>query len=158
MPDELTGVATRREFEERLDGDFRHAREQGLPLSLIAVDLDRLKHVNDVHGHLTGDETLRMVAAELVELVGPGGFVARSSGDEFVALLPGRDREAAISMAERCRQSVEHIYPASRRITASFGVATLTANVGNANGLFDRADMAMYDAKRSGGNCIRERG
>ena len=84
--------------------------------------------------------------------------MARQGGDELVVLLPGRDRAEALSLAEQCRQSVEQIYSTSRRITASFGVATITPYMSDANELLDSVDRAMYGAKRRGGNRINEAG
>ena len=148
--DPLTGLANRALFAERLE-------RSPLPLTLLALDLDRFKHVNDTLGHEAGDELLRQVAARLSTLVREGDLVARLGGDEFMVLLsgalpPGRAQELASSivgaLAVPFRLGAE-----TANIGVSVGIATAITD--ERKELVSRADFALYDAKESGRNTFR---
>jgi diguanylate cyclase (GGDEF)-like protein len=143
--DGLTGVANRRRFDEALEEACTEASESGTPLSLVLIDLDHFKRLNDTHGHHAGDEALRAVASILAEQTeSRGGLAARFGGEEFAWLLPGLTVEAALAEAEALRIRVR----ASGIVTASLGVAagvTITPPA-----LVAAADAALYRAKSGG--------
>jgi diguanylate cyclase (GGDEF)-like protein len=156
--DSLTGVANRRTFDEALETEWRRAGRAGAPISLVMLDLDWFKDFNDRHGHIAGDERLRVVARALAATLGRAGdLLARYGGEEFVALLPGTSAADAAGVADRLRASVESLVPQSSRdaITLSAGVATLVPrNESNSGDLVEAADAALYRAKREGRNRV----
>ncbi len=158
LVDALTGLANRKHFEETLVSAVASARESGEPLALIVIDIDRFKHFNDVYGHLTGDQVLRLISSAMRENVDPRATLARFGGEEFAVILPRSTREQAFDCAETVRRSVETRELVKRstneslgRITVSLGIATLEAG-DNATSLLERADDCMYRAKRAGRN------
>lgn len=148
--DPLTGLANRALFNERLE-------RSSLPLSLLALDLDRFKHVNDTMGHEAGDDLLRQVAGRLTEIVGNRGIVARLGGDEFMVLVT--DPVDTPSLGEMAGQIVAAIAEPFKlgRETAHIGVSVgiATALTDERADLVSRADFALYDAKESGRNTYR---
>lgn len=160
--DALTGVANRRHFDRSLDRELRRARREGLPLSLIFLDLDEFKRFNDTYGHARGDGVLRQVAQTLNETFRRGGdFVARYGGEEFAVVLPGVDARRAALYAERLRRRIWRLaipYEAAQatdRVTISGGVATVSpAMRATADELLRAADKALYRAKCLGKNQI----
>lgn len=154
--DALTDVYGRGATEEELDKAMEHARKTNAPLSVIVTDIDHFKQVNDRHGHTTGDDVLRAVAKRLRRNVGGiGGLVGRWGGEEFIILLPGVAKPDALVLAERLRREISDQPLAGLDITASFGVASYRGPGDTTDQLFGRADMAMYEAKRSGRNAVR---
>ena len=158
--DGLTGLLNHRSFYERLNEEISRARRYALPLSLVLLDTDCLKRLNDRYGHLTGDELLRVFARQIVETVRQSDIVARYGGDEFAILLPHTTPEAARSLCERLRQRIES-YPftvggQTERLGASFGVAGHDPLVDGDDGveIVRRADAALYKAKTGGRNRI----
>lgn len=154
--DPLTGLHNRRAFEHRLDEEVRRARRYCTPLTLLMIDLDGLKTVNDTYGHVTGDQVLRAAAQALVATLREGcDFGARWGGDEFAILAPNTTEGAAWTLAERMLARVrQHESP---NATVSIGIATLEPNhggAGNAHSLLEAADAAMYQAKAAGANRI----
>src|SRR5690606_23264505 len=131
----------------------------GEPLALLIADLDNFKHINDSHGHLAGDECLRWVARCFEEtLESRGGLVARFGGEEFVALLPGMDSQAALQAAEAVRKRIieESVRSAKSRIrlSVSVGVHSLVPDRPlTPEEVIAIADEALYRAKRDGRNC-----
>lgn len=160
--DGLTGISNRRHFDRVLDRELRRARREGLPLSLVFLDLDEFKRFNDTYGHARGDEVLRLVAHTLDETFRRGGdLVARYGGEEFAVVLPGLDGRRAELYAERLRRRIWRLaipYEASQvadRVTISGGVATVPAGyLTNADELLRAADKALYRAKCQGRNRI----
>jgi diguanylate cyclase (GGDEF)-like protein len=149
--DALTGLLNRRAFESRLARELEAADTDGAPLSLVVLDIDRFKNVNDSFGHPAGDEVLIEVAARLRNTCRKGEVLARLGGEEFVWMLPGTDGEDAVLAAERARQSIAAApFPGVGALTISAGVCEL-ADAGKAH-LMDRADQALYRAKRYGRN------
>jgi diguanylate cyclase (GGDEF)-like protein len=153
--DETTECLNRRGFARHLERLTADSVRRGDEIALVALDLDHFKQVNDRYGHLTGDEVLHEVGLLLVEVVGSHGVVARMGGEEFAALLPRLDAEAAGVLAERIlaefRSRRFTAMPAETRLTMSAGIAVervATAEQGAA--LRARADEALYAAKRSG--------
>jgi diguanylate cyclase (GGDEF)-like protein len=160
--DMLTGLANRRQFEERLR---QHLAEHGrtrLPVSLILLDIDMFKTVNDVYGHQGGDEVLRAVANAAQETVREIDLCARYGGEELAILLPTTPLAGAASLAERLRLEISklRVTPPTGggpiTVTASFGVASYTESVKAGDLLFPAADKALYQAKNSGRNCVRQ--
>lgn len=155
VTDGLTGLANKRRFEERLGEEVTLARATGAPLSLVLLDVDDFKRVNDVHGHPVGDEVLRQVAARLRE-VARAGEPARYGGEELVVALPGAGRKEAARVAERVRAAIAAtsvLLPngGTLGVTVSLGVATVDdGNAGEPADLVAAADAALYQAKRAG--------
>jgi diguanylate cyclase (GGDEF)-like protein len=148
--DPLTGLANRALFNERLE-------RSPLPLALLALDLDRFKHVNDTMGHEAGDELLRQVAKRLTQIVADKGIVARLGGDEFMVLVPGAtDAPALGELASRIVAAIAKPFTLGRE-TANIGVSVgiATALTDEREDLVSRADFALYDAKESGRNTYR---
>jgi len=163
LTDALTGLANRKVFETALEREVKLARRHGTPLSLIVVDIDDFKTINDRFGHSQGDAVLRTVARALADCVRDTDVLARFGGEEFVLLLNNTGREGACRLAERLRSSVAHTVtggdPEFLEVTVSLGVASLAADDGP-HSLFERADQALYRAKAEGKNrfCFQEAG
>jgi diguanylate cyclase (GGDEF)-like protein len=156
MTDSLTGLYNHRYFQERLERETKLADRKGEPLSLILLDLDHLKRINDSQGHRSGDSALAHVAAIMRTAARDVDICARYGGEEFVIILPRCDREDAIKVAERLRESIAST-PVQRvgQITASIGVATYPSGAKSKEELVEMADRAMYLAKASGRNRVR---
>ena len=153
MRDRLTSVYNRHYITERAPTLIHEAEAKLLPLSLIVLDIDHFKRINDTYGHATGDAVLTAVAGTLSENIGKQGIVARMGGEEFMVVLPGADEFASAGRAEKLRELVEDLEPSGLLVTASFGVAQLRQSEGY-EALFRRADLAMYEAKRAGRNRV----
>jgi diguanylate cyclase (GGDEF)-like protein len=158
--DALTGLANRRHFSAQLEELAAQARRSGAPLSLLVLDLDHFKRINDAHGHEAGDACLTRFAERMRAcLDGPGVHLARLGGEEFAALLPGTAPAEAAERAEALRASLSGPVLALRegdlRITVSIGVAGLDPASGDGADLFRAADRAMYLAKSEGRNRVR---
>jgi diguanylate cyclase (GGDEF)-like protein len=145
----VTGLANRRLFDETLTLELARADRQGSPLSLIVLDIDHFKSVNDTLGHRVGDEVLRQVGGALVALTKAHDLAARYGGDEFVVLLPGCPRSEVLGVAERVREAITQGVT-REPITVSAGVATVPDDATDGDGLVALADGALYAAKRSG--------
>jgi diguanylate cyclase (GGDEF)-like protein len=153
--DELTGLANRREFMRRLEEEYVRASGYGTPLALAIFDIDHFKHVNDRHGHGGGDAVLRAIAASAIGVVRAGDLVARLGGEEFAVLMPGAPADAARSLSERLRLTVEHLRCAEDiAVTVSVGLAMFRAGM-SADELLVAADRALYAAKADGRNLLR---
>jgi diguanylate cyclase (GGDEF)-like protein len=151
--DGLTGLANRSTFQRTLGLEVARAARTGDELSLLLLDLDRFKDLNDTLGHQTGDEVLRRVAAVLDESCRGFDVPARYGGEEFAVVLPATGRDEAYSVAERLRETVAGalIEPP---VTISVGVATLPADAATAEDLIRLADEALYASKRGGRNRV----
>jgi len=153
--DELTGLHNRRSFNEIFALAWSSARRHGQPLSLISIDLDHFKDINDTFGHGVGDLVLKDFAELLLKMVRGEDVAVRWGGEEFIILLTHADAEAATALAERIRCSFEQsqLRPPTRPLTASFGVAQLQDGE-NESDLIKRADHALYRAKHEGRNRV----
>ena len=158
--DHLTALPNRRAFERRLALAANAARSRGEPLSVAFCDVDHFKQVNDTHGHDAGDRVLKIIAATLGEHASEDCFVARHGGEEFVLLLPGCDKLAALEKVDAMRRQVAARNLINRasgkpfgRITFSGGVAEVTETEDDRSALA-RADAALYRAKHEGRNRI----
>ena len=151
--DSLTGVANRRAMEQALTREWQRCAESTSPLSVIMVDVDHFKRYNDQHGHLQGDKRLQWVAHELSNLVKPvRELVARFGGEEFVLILPGYNADRAVQRAEELRRRFTQ---ADSDVTISLGVATQVPRLDEDPAqLLQRADTALYRAKRRGRNRV----
>lgn len=156
MTDELTGAPNRRAILGQLNELLRESPD---PTSLLIIDIDHFKTINDRHGHLVGDETLRALTTHLVASLGQAGYFGRLGGEEFAAILPATGIEQAVATAERVREQVMQIdlsrWLGERRLTVSIGVATSTPLRDSITGVLRRADTALYAAKDAGRNCVR---
>lgn len=161
--DSLTGFLNRRQFRARLDEELTRSEEDGTPLSLLLIDLDHFKKVNDEHGHLAGDHVLGELA-RVLRLQAPGGtLLGRLGGEEFAVALPGQALGEAVLLAEHLRHLVqEHAFELRSGfrlpVTASFGVAQWSVALGGSAHLLKAADEALYAAKDGGRNCVRQAG
>lgn len=147
--DGLTGVANRARFDDRLARELRRAQVDGVPVSLVLVDIDHFKPFNDDFGHQVGDLVLQRVAAALEQEARPNDLVARYGGEEFAVILPHTDLVQGAAVAERHRASV-HRVEAPRAVTASMGVAVCLGPHDTPAAMIERADKALYTAKESG--------
>jgi diguanylate cyclase (GGDEF)-like protein/PAS domain S-box-containing protein len=152
--DDLTGVHNRRHFVAVAEHELERAHRHGATLSLVMMDIDHFKNVNDAHGHLSGDVALKAVGSMLSATTRPGDLACRLGGEEFAVLLTGMGHEGAIERAEKWRATLaEMTIPVdgtALRLTASFGVATFPGQAGSLVELMKVADARMYRAKAMG--------
>ena len=151
--DGLTGLYNRQEFDAALDREFSRAQRTGAPLSLVLLDVDHFKAVNDTHGHQRGDDVLREVGAGLEQITRREDVAARYGGEEFVVLLPGVAGVGGSAFGERVRLRL-HDGVETVPITVSVGVACYPENALDLDRLVGCADAALYEAKRSGRNRV----
>ena len=156
--DPLTGLPNRRGFDRRLADNMRRSNRTGLPFSLVVMDIDRFKSINDRFGHQTGDRILEIVGKLLADHIRKQDIAARFGGEEFCILLPDTERASAQMFAESLRSVLElQDYPDLRpgnTVTASFGVAERQAGQ-SFEELYGAADRALYQAKNDGRNCVK---
>ena len=155
--DALTGIFNRRNFDEKLRYEYSRALRYHTTLSCIMFDIDFFKKVNDTHGHLFGDEVLRMIGKTLKEELRSHDIFARYGGEEFVILLPETTAECANKVAEKLRvlisEKVVTKDEVSTTVSVSLGIAELNQErMKNGNDLVENADKAMYHAKNTGRN------
>ncbi|MCO6046963.1 diguanylate cyclase [Aeoliella sp. ICT_H6.2] len=154
--DSLTGMANRRAFDEAMSQRHAEATRKNTPLSLLLADIDSFKQLNDSHGHLVGDEVLRVVARRLKETCRSMDLPCRYGGEEFAIILPATDLQEAKRAAERVRQAIESLtikFDGKQfQVTVSIGVAQL-ANQEDTPRLVRRCDEALYQSKDAGRNC-----
>jgi diguanylate cyclase (GGDEF)-like protein len=159
ITDFLTGAYNHRYFHEEIHHELERARRLGYPVSLLMLDLDRFKHVNDRYGHQIGDRVLQWVVTRLKGELRLTDVLARYGGEEFVIILPGTPTNYLTEVAERLRLSITdqpfQIDNYSITITVSIGGATYPDHAKEALDLIACADRAMYQAKRDGRNCVR---
>ena len=156
MRDPLTELGNRRYFDERGNGALALARRRGRPVSVLMIDIDHFKRVNDEHGHAAGDEVLRALGATLAASLRGGDICGRLGGEEFAAVLPDEDREGGAATAERLRRVLEQLSVdggSARepiRFTVSVGAAAFPQDGGTLEALLQCADARMYRAKEGG--------
>ena len=156
--DPLTGLANRNGFHARLDAALAQAQRGGTPLSILYLDLDRFKAVNDTLGHEAGDRLLGQVALRLQQVARGTDVVARLGGDEFGIVLPGASAGDAEQVAGRLLKAVQQPYQLGEqmaRIGVSIGIAAYPMDGGTAEQLLRNGDSALYQAKAAGRNCMR---
>lgn len=157
--DAVTSIASRHYFMKRLDEEFSYANRSNMPLSLLMIDIDFFKKVNDKYGHLAGDLALNHVAKQIKETVRTEDILGRYGGEEFAVVLRGIDHKGAVLLAERVRRRVEEtpmrFENQNISVTISIGVATLLdKNVETPKKLIDEADQNLYTAKQGGRNRV----
>ena len=157
--DPLTGVANRGHFSEMGTLEIERARRFAEPLSLLLMDIDHFKRVNDTHGHETGDRVIQRLAATCASHLRRIDLVARLGGEEFAVLLPRANKEPATEMAQRLRRLIAEQRVAidgGREIafTVSIGLASLRPTTRDLAELLRNADAALYKAKREGRNRV----
>jgi diguanylate cyclase len=160
LTDPLTTLSNRKFFDQALAKAMAEAKESNHPLSLLMADIDHFKSFNDKHGHLTGDQVLRLVALSMKQNVKGQDVAARYGGEEFIVALPNTTLQAAITVADHIRRAVmtKELMKRSNgerlgRITISIGAAALRQQ-DSAASLIERADMCLYAAKRNGRNRV----
>ncbi|MFZ0391932.1 MAG: GGDEF domain-containing protein, partial [Calditrichia bacterium] len=161
ITDSLTNLFNYRYFIQQLNREISRTRRHGTSFSLIMMDIDHFKKVNDRYGHQVGDEILKDLAKTMMENTRTSDVVARYGGEEFAIICPELSTEGACQMAEKIRQIISHMEfkftrgALGKRITVSLGVATFPANGESAYQLIQNADRALYRAKNSGRNQVQ---
>lgn len=154
--DPLTGVRNRAAMDSTMKREIGLALRHKTPLSVILMDIDHFKSINDLYGHLYGDQALKAVAQCAEQSIRESDMIFRYGGEEFLILLTGTDLNGAELLAERVRANIESMSPQTDkaiRMTVSLGVTTLLEG-DQINSLFQRMDSALYRAKDSGRNCV----
>jgi diguanylate cyclase (GGDEF)-like protein/PAS domain S-box-containing protein len=152
--DALTGLSNRRSFQLFLNAAVASAKRYHDSVSVILLDVDNFKALNDQLGHAAGDEVLKQLAQIIQITARDCDFAGRYGGEEFILVLQQADADAAAKVAERIRHAIETAKWVERPVTASFGVATITNGSEDVDELVQRADLALYEAKRKGRNCV----
>ncbi|WP_270180674.1 diguanylate cyclase [Alkalihalobacillus sp. CinArs1] len=157
--DPLTGLNNVRSFDEAMNSAIKESNTKRKPLSLLIIDIDYFKQVNDTYGHAAGDAVLQQFGVTLRQTVGTEDTVSRNGGEEFTILLKNTDHQDALRIAEHVRTSIEaQPFKATQMdtiyITASVGVATYPDTVSIGDQLYSKADQALYTAKRKGRNRV----
>jgi len=155
--DPLTNCYNRRALDSLITSDIFYAKRYCTDLSVIMIDLDNFKKINDVHGHHAGDAVLKEICTLLPALVRKSDYLARYGGEEFVLVLPDTTLYSAVKLAEKLRKKIEmhetHLSDKGIKVTASFGVASLE-NKPDGGSLLREADERLYTAKAIGKNCV----
>ncbi len=159
VTDGLTGLYNHRHFQEKLSQEFNRVERFSDPLSVLIIDIDHFKKINDTYGHPVGDVVLRRVAEIIRKTIRNIDIAARYGGEEFAAILIGTDSKGALKMAERLRSTVadEKFYSEKNdfRVTISIGISTYLRDIRKKEEIIERADKALYAAKRNGRNqCV----
>lgn len=156
VTDPLTELFNRRFYEDALAREAKRALRLNQPFTLISLDLDKLKHINDMHGHSAGDIAIKTVASVITKNSRSVDVPSRIGGEEFAIILPGVDSNGGLIAAERIRASLEaQQVEMVGKITASIGVATFIEQTTNLDELVEIADKAMYFAKQNGRNQVK---
>ena len=161
--DSLTGLLNHREFYRRLTDEIARAERENAPVSVLMIDLDYFKNINDTYGHLRGDTVLREVAGVISQSVREEDVVSRYAGDEFAVILPGAAEVDGLRIAERLRLGCEGVMRAADldgdgEVTLSIGLATRRPGEYTANYTVELADMALYRAKETGRDRVEVAG
>jgi diguanylate cyclase (GGDEF)-like protein len=158
--DALTGLPNSRSLRDALKRMVAQAGRSVSPLSVVLLDLDRFRRINDTFGHERGDDALAAIGELLRESVRASDYVGRFGGEEFLIVLPETDRDGAAVLAEKVRLAISQTTVAGvdRPLTASFGVASLPADGGDGDSVVRLADRALIAAQAAGGNCVETAG
>jgi diguanylate cyclase (GGDEF)-like protein len=152
--DSLTSLWNYGYFQYRLDEELSKARSLHLPLSVMMIDIDDFKKFNDAHGHLQGDSALRQIGDVLRENCRKIDILCRYGGEEFSLILPSNNKREAGRLAERIRKSIEKKEILKSNFTVSIGIASFPRDSQNKTDLIEKADQALYAAKRKGKNRV----
>lgn len=154
LSDSLTGLYNKRYFQNRLDQEFERFQRYGTPMSLVQIDLDHFKYVNDTWGHQAGDVVLKEVAKAVQNNLRTGEIAARVGGEELCIIVCNSKADAAFKLAERLRRAIKEVevdwHGAKINVSASFGIADAEPNILTKWQLYERADKALYQAKEHG--------
>jgi two-component system cell cycle response regulator len=153
MHDQLTGLYNRHFLMEIAPQHISYAQRNSAPLSILVIDIDKFKSINDTHGHLMGDQVLSAISNLLTEACRREDILVRYGGEEFVALMHC-DLESCAQKAEFLRKKIAELKPNNIVVTASFGVTSLHTEETDFYSFFQRSDNAVYEAKHNGRNCI----
>jgi len=158
LRDPLTGLFNRRQLAAALPSALEHCRERGAPLSVLLIDIDHFKRINDTHGHAAGDMVLQALARLLLCHVRPQDLACRLGGEEFLLVLDNTPLDAAVERAQALRQAFEalRVRTAAGELgaTLSCGVAAFPLHAGQPEALLAHADQALYEAKERGRNGV----
>lgn len=158
LRDALTGLYNRRQMDSSVAEIFAKAVRQASPMSVLLIDIDHFKKLNDIHGHAVGDDALKLLAGLLQEMFRGSDLACRYGGEEFVVLLPGADLQVAVNRAEelrnRCQDMSFLVKGQPLGFTLSIGVAALKDGISQPDELLKRADDALYTAKNQGRNRV----
>jgi len=161
ITDALTGLKNRRYFDQRIYGEVALSKRYKHPLTLMLLDIDYFKKVNDSYGHLVGDEVLKNLSRLILETVRDSDIVARYGGEEIVIITPNTTKQEAQLLAERIRSSVEKTTMALVgtateivQITVSIGICSLSPVITDQEALLEETDKALYAAKKYGRNRV----
>ncbi len=156
--DSLTNISNRRHFLSVAENELQRATRYRHPLSIVLIDIDKLKEINDTFGHDAGDQALIFFTQTTLGCLRGTDLLGRQGGDEFALLLPETDTEQALAVVERIRQKISAPQPeflmGQASITASFGIVTTTSNQETLESLLTKADQALYRAKDQGRDAI----
>lgn len=156
--DSLTGLWNRRHLEETLESEFKRAKRYSNELSIMIIDLDHFKNINDTYGHMAGDEVLREISARIKKCQRETDFIGRYGGEEIVVILPETDLHTASKVAETIRKTIEkepvEFEDEIINVTTSIGISSLRNEHENYATLFSEADEALYNAKKLGRNRV----
>ncbi len=156
--DSLTGLWNRRHLEESLESEFKRAKRYNKELSIMIIDLDHFKNINDTYGHMAGDEVLREVSARIKKCQRETDFIGRYGGEEIVIILPETDLHTSSKVAETVRKTIEkepvEFEEQTINVTTSIGISSLRKEHENYSTLFSEADEALYNAKKLGRNRV----
>lgn len=155
ITDSLTGLANRRVFEQTLSHQLAVLERNQTPVSLVLMDVDHFKQVNDTHGHPVGDAVLQAVATTLKDNIREIDVAARIGGEEFVVIMPDTEQEEAVVVGERLRERIAAMTDTPTPVTVSSGVAEAVP-AEDVSDVFVRADSALYQAKADGRNRLRK--
>lgn len=156
--DALTGLKNRGTFDLKINDTVHKQSKQGLPSTIIMLDIDHFKRINDSFGHLVGDRVIRYVAALLTQIMGPDNFVARYGGEEFVVIIKNQSVETAFKLAEKVRTAMGNSKLQRKDSGETIGKVTLSAGISvlkendTIDSFIDRGDKALYEAKNTGRN------
>jgi diguanylate cyclase (GGDEF)-like protein len=154
VTDSLTGLYNRHKLQDSLNTEVERAKRYNRPLSIIMVDMDELKGINDTYGHAAGDEALKVVAKSIERSIRKVDLGTRFGGDEFIVLLPEADREEAASVAKRIRETIMEMEFESGKLSVSMGVVQWHEGFDTPKDFVHAVDEAMYLAKRSEGERL----
>jgi len=156
--DGLTGVYNRRHVEKELGAKFKEAREGGKDLSMMIIDLDHFKNINDTRGHLAGDEVLRKLGHLLLSDMRKEDIVGRYGGEEFIVVMPNTQMGSALGIAEKLRKAIENMPVVYENepipITASIGLSQFRPEMLDYKEIIKESDDGLYKAKEGGRNCV----
>lgn len=153
VTDTLTGLFNRRYYDKELDAKIANFQRTAQKFSLILIDIDFFKSINDTHGHDTGDGVLKAMSRQLQKNIREIDTLARIGGEEFAIILPNCDVDATVIAAERQRKAIENMPEIPFKITASFGVTAILPG-DNKTTIYQRADNALYQSKENGRNKV----